>query len=34
MARWLSDPRVEGVITNRPATAMRVKEQLARSGPE
>jgi glycerophosphoryl diester phosphodiesterase len=32
MARWLADPRVEGVITNRPATAMRVKETLARNG--
>jgi glycerophosphoryl diester phosphodiesterase len=31
MARWLADRRVEGIITNRPATAMRVKETLARN---
>jgi glycerophosphoryl diester phosphodiesterase len=28
LARWLADKRIEGVITNRPTTAMRIKSTL------
>ena len=34
LTRWLSEPAVRGVITDDPATAVAVRDGLARDGPD
>jgi glycerophosphoryl diester phosphodiesterase len=34
LTRWLSEPALQGVITDDPATAVAVRERLARDGTD